>query len=363
MMEKFISLFSEFSSDFNEKSLDISFTDLEIDSFDLLELRSSLEERLQSSFEDSVWIKFNTPRDIYKNLSQSKSQSIALKDSIKTKRSYKLNMPQMALGGLGESWLMKEIGDSHWSMITNGLNVASDKISDKLGNRLYATFVRIRYKSDKALFNFYENEQIDLNGEIKRYGKNLFLSDIKFGNGLSAELLSSFVSRSGDNSTLMKGEVEIDDTCKIPQLDNFPAFSSEYKQIRKSEKNEIALMGEKLIFDSNASVFQTNYKINPYFDFNGVNLLYFAAYPMISDQCEREYFNSTDGIDWAIKSSTLSRDIYYFSNCDVDDTVNYVIRLNKKIGNKVFLVAEMFRQSDEKRMALIATCKEIKDDK
>ena len=34
------------------------------------------------------------------------------------RRSYDLNMPQMALGGLSESWLFKELGDIHWRLIT-----------------------------------------------------------------------------------------------------------------------------------------------------------------------------------------------------------------------------------------------------
>ena len=54
----------------------------------------------------------------------------------------RLNMPQMALGGLSESWLFKELGDIHWRLITRGLGTPSHEIADANGERLYATFTR-----------------------------------------------------------------------------------------------------------------------------------------------------------------------------------------------------------------------------
>jgi probable biosynthetic protein (TIGR04098 family) len=54
-------------------------------------------------------------------------------------------MPQLQWGGLSEHWLLKELGDMHWSLITAGLGTTSDKVTDSAGERLYAAFVRLRW--------------------------------------------------------------------------------------------------------------------------------------------------------------------------------------------------------------------------
>ena len=39
-----------------------------------------------------------------------------------------------------------------------------------------------------------------------------------------------------------------------------------------------------------AAIFDSEYEIVPFHDINGVGLLYFAAYPIISDICSLRYF-------------------------------------------------------------------------
>ena len=69
-----------------------------------------------------------------------------------------ISMPQMALTGLSESWLMKEIGDCHWHMLCENLGLKSNEIFDEFGNRLYAAFVRIKTESCNSLKDYMENE-------------------------------------------------------------------------------------------------------------------------------------------------------------------------------------------------------------
>ena len=83
-------------------------------------------------------------------------------------RSYTLNMPQMLWGGMSENWLLKELGDIHWKMITYGLGVPSDALVDSNGERLYASFVRLRWESTSNLFNFKKNYIISIEIKLSR---------------------------------------------------------------------------------------------------------------------------------------------------------------------------------------------------
>jgi hypothetical protein len=123
----------------------------------------------------------------------------------RTGRSFNINMPQMSMGGLSESWLFKELGDMHWQMIT----------VDATGNRLYATFTRISVSSN-ALVSYEENTPFDLEGDPSRFGAGIYFSEINFTNG-RARIMSSFSMRgeNGSNVNLLKGQPKIPPNCKI----------------------------------------------------------------------------------------------------------------------------------------------------
>ena len=86
-------------------------------------------------------------------------------------------MPQMANSALSENWLLKELGDLHWKLLSDGIEQKSSEFKDEIGNRLYATFIRIYY-SLSNLKSFQENERIDFSGSIKRFGNSTYLSEI-----------------------------------------------------------------------------------------------------------------------------------------------------------------------------------------
>jgi len=108
------------------------------------------------------------------------------------------------------------------------------------------------------------------------------------------------------------------------------------------------------------NVYNINYSINPYYDLNGVGLLYFASYPTISDYCETQFFNSLDQINqWADEYFTTARDIFYFSNCNIDDIICLVINNYEFINEKrVKIYSSLIRKTDNTKMADIFTIKE-----
>lgn len=255
-------------------------------------------------------------------------------------RSYRLNMPHMALGGLSETWLFKEMGDAHWTLITGGLGVPSSRLTDANGARLYATFTRIQYRSNVPLVHFDEDDQLILTGKVSRYGAGYFFSDLNLVAGdkrITARLMSTFTKRQneGSNVGLLKGQPVIPSDCAIASLEDQPKFASEFRAHREA--------------NTSAHLFETIYDLQPVHDINGVGLLYFAAYPAISDLCEGRY--EPNPMQWALSASSIARDVFYLANCDLYDRIVYKLHEREGRTSRNTLI----RASDGKLMAYVVT--------
>jgi probable biosynthetic protein (TIGR04098 family) len=323
---------------FSEKELATPFDQLLIDSLALVSLRARLESYAGYEASDVLWTSARTPADLLVIFSGRKEQQVAYVGDNNTARSFHIGMPQMAMGGLSELWLFKELGDLHWSMITDGLECASSQLTDGNGKRLYATFTRITLAVN-ALSGYKENSQLNLAGQISRFGSGMFFSDITITNG-GAKLMSSFTMRAehSSNVTLLKGQPTIPPDSQIPKYSVLPTFAAEYRAIKA------AVAGSE--------IFSCEYKIVPQHDINGVGLLYFAAYPIICDICEARFKPQRN-------LSTVKRDVFYFNNCEPDETL--VFRLHSQHVDGVFQHSEtsLARKSDGVLMARVFTTREI----
>lgn len=255
-------------------------------------------------------------------------------------RQYHINMPQMAMGGLSESWLFKEMGDLHWALITQGLGAASSTLADANGARLYPTFTRIRFRASVPLTDFRENDLLEAEGEIARYGGSYFFSTLRYQAGdrrIDAELMSTFTKRAAEesNAALLKGQPPIPKNCAIPVLDAQPPFAAAFREHRAANER--------------AAAFATDYMLQPNYDINGVRLLYFAAYPMIADLCEARA--ATDPVDWHMSRSVIARDIFYAANCDIHDRIHYRLHMIDADRSE----ASLSRRSDGKLMSFVVT--------
>ena len=156
----------------------------------------------------------------------------------------------------------------------------------------------------------------------------------------SALIMSSFSMRgeSGSNVSLLKGQPKIPPNCKIAEHQTLPQFGQEYRTLRASGlSNEI---------------FSCEYEIIPQHDINGVGLLYFAAYPIISDICEARFVSQRN-------LSTIKRDVFYFSNCDPGETLVFRIHSRKESVSLFESESSISRKSDGVLMARIFTTREI----
>ena len=340
---------------------------LGIDSIDLVTLRVNLDSETGHEISDQHWLNIQTLGELVdyyqKKVSGAGAAGVAVHSEAGKKR-YIINMPQMALGGLSENWLFKETGDFHWHSLCTGLNEKSSSIEDEVGNRLYATFVRIRWESNTHLRGFLENEAIDMSSEMTRFGKGMYFSDLQIaserGKAIHMKLMTTFSFREhSDNSKLAKGQ-PASKNISIKEMPALPDFGEEYRSFRKGEIREVVL--QDIVFPvQDDSLWQMEYDIHPYIDLNGVNLLYFAAYPTISDYCEAKYFNREyvqAGELWADKAFTCARDIFYMANCNLTETIIFKLHYFEKIsGNRVKISTSLSRKSDGKVLAHIFTIK------
>lgn len=355
-----------------EKDLYKPIIELGVDSIDFVMLRVELDRLYNKEIPDSIWLKIDSFENLIAFYESASSALTTTNKSAKRQEFsnsvYKINMPQMAVGGLSENWLFKELGDVHWDMLTSGLGVPSYDLIDDLGNRLYATFVRFRYSSKNSFKQFKENETLSKSSSMNRFGESMYFSNHNISNerqSLDINLMTTFATRGNDNTKLTKGKPGGILLNGIEEVYNFPLFGSEYKSLRKEELSNLRFGNYEFKFDSNVE-FETDYFLNPYLDLNGVNLLYFAAYPVISDYCESIYMDSINMLEkgnyWAQSAYTVFKDVFYFNNCNITDTVVYrlnsVVRINK---NHIQTISTLIRKSDNTKMAKILAVKRIEE--
>lgn len=362
-------------ADFDEAKPETPFKRLAIDSFGLITLRIGIEQLVGGQISDREWGALQSPADLLALAETEKAPPVQPEADLRFQgkgwgggeppkpappaktppttgsrpasetRKQIINMPQMAMRGLSESWLFKEMGDLHWHALCKGLETPSSAIADSEGSRLYATFTRIRLDLEAPLTDFRENQELLFDLAPSRFGAGMFFGDIDISGETAkahAMLMTSFskFGEAGSNTSLMKGQPVIPDGCEIPGLTAAPEFSQQYRTLRAEELPP--------------ALFETSYEMQPVHDINGVGLLYFAAYPMIADICAARHFGPTL---LAGRSTTL-RDICYFANAMPDETLVYRIHSEQTEGDRLRYRATLSRKSDGKTMALIETEKQ-----
>jgi len=363
-MKTYVEVLQEAIPGLTAHDLNIPFSESSIHSLDSIILRDALENYFGFEIPDTTWLGFNNLSEAlgYCNFKRGLQDRPIVPDAkINTQRSQEIKMPQMANSALSENWLLKEMGDMHWEMLSHGLNQKSSEFTDSQGNRLYAAFVRVSYSID-PLNDFHEHEILQLKGAIKRYGNYAYYSSVKGecnGKSLKANLMTSFSARkANDNSQITKSNPE-ENVNHVEELERTPEFYNEHRLFKKGLINGVQ-SGKYYFKNSNATLESSRYTINPHFEINGVGLLYFASYPIIADTCASEFFKTTMEMkDYDSEYHTVHRDIFYFANCNASDRI--IIKLNDAQlidDNKLKMTVSMYRESDNKLMAKLFTVKQ-----
>ena len=356
-MKQYLHILQNVNAKISEDDLYIPIKNTNIDSLDLVVLRVALEKHFELEIPDVVWFSYQTLAEaleyFHKNKGLLKINQNTEKTDIVHSEYLEIRMPQMANSALSENWLLKFLGDTHWQLITKGFQKKSSEFRDDNGNRLYSTFIRINY-SISPLCQFSENETIDFNSSIKCFGNNTFLSSVIGNcgeNKISASLMTTFsVRECTDNNKISKCDPKVR-TNKISELSKTPLFLNDFRLLRKGLIEEIST--DYGIFPINDDIlFSCEYSINPYYEINGVGLLYFASYPIISDKCFDEFYKENGNLQ------TIYRDIFYFANCNSSEKIIFRLNSIEKIDNGLKTTVSLFRKSDNIILSKILTVKQ-----
>lgn len=326
-----------------------NWSELGLDSFDLLSLRLVLEEALGAEIADMDWVAAGSPAELALVVARSDGRRPAAEaPAVALRETVEIGMPQMALCGLSESWLLKALGDWHWRLIGAALQARPVAITDSFGNRLYPAFTRLRFVSNRPLAAFEEGERLDIEASLSRYGAGIFFSSIAIagaeGRTIAAELMSTFALRSaaGGNGQLLRGQPLLPDPCAAPALAEMPRFGAAYGEKRRRKDLVQPILA------------RCSYELLPQYDINGVGLVYYAAYPMMADICQMRVH--AEGTAWATGTSVVARDICYFANADPGAILEW--RLHRDAGGDGLATEASIVRDDGVVMALVSSRKE-----
>lgn len=278
-----------------------------------------------------------------------------------------INMPQMASNGLSENWLFKYCGDLHWQALCDSLAIQSSELRDDSGARLYPTFVAISCRYSQPLSSVRENQRFDTAVDLSRFGSSFYHSRVTLFDEAARfvlEMLTTFVARSEEGrNDLRRSTPRSDLACSARELCEPPAILTRSQGMRRDEIRQYDFNGCHLDPGESSLNLTRDYEPSPYVDFNGANLLYFAAYPTICDTLERQIIVA-EGLgrqeaDWAMATSTTARDVYYYANLDLGSSLRVKLKRLDCKDQSVVMHTTMTGLSDEKPIADLLTERRI----
>lgn len=249
-----------------------------------------------------------------------------------------VGMPQMAVRGLSENWLFKFCGDRHWHELSRLFGTRSQDFVSEEGERIYSSFVAIRGRYAIPLSKIEENTEITFSIEMDHFGMSLLRSRqtgmIDGAPALQMEMLTKFVARekAGSNA-LVRSSMRPVPVLPISEMQTPPKLLRDFQQVR-SEKPYVLEADGRGVSGKIRTEATLPYLPNPYTDYNGAGLLYFASFPSICDCMERRAIRQDFGSDWSLVSGTIKRDIFYFGNLDLGDAIEVQISKADLLGGE-----------------------------
>jgi probable biosynthetic protein (TIGR04098 family) len=251
-------------------------------------------------------------------------------------------MPELVLGGLSESWLLKQCGDQHWRLLARLGGTRPETLADSFGNRLYPSVLAYSLKGD-GLHLFAEGARLTVTSRIEVVHLSRALSSHEIVQNrpdarVVVTILSQLVRRVDSNARLVRGDTQL------------PALLLELGDLAghplQQERARMTAVAKALSTATSAPEVSAIFEPCPSADFNGVGLFYFAQYPQIVDR-----------IEWSYRSvlrcnpiaALLSRSTFYYGNLDPGDSVRIEIRDVSVSASRHELdhSACVFRQSDD----------------
>ena len=281
-----------------------------------------------------------------------------------------IHLPQTDAAGLSENWLFKHCGEKHWDYLCAAMGVSgvnANEMRDDAGNRLYPTFLAIRGRYTTPLCTVEMDQQFQTTVQLNHFGRAFFHSTITFSNEearFDLEMLTTFVARyrQGLNDlhqSLPAANLAYNST----PLKSSPPLLKLGQKLRHGEITNYDFAGYHFASSENDLNLQISFEPSPYIDYNGAGLLYFAAYPTITDTLERQLIIRHELLegagDWAVRTSTVARDVFYYRNLDLGQRLTAHIRRFNRVGENIILHTTLKSESDGAALADIFTAKRV----
>jgi probable biosynthetic protein (TIGR04099 family) len=226
-----------------------------------------------------------------------------------------LGMPHLCMGGLSETWLLKELGHRHWSMLAGGSGRSVPDFRDAAGEPVYPAFTSIAIR-DAAFNTLHQHDELAFSSQGFRISRSQFTTvhrlSVKGRSVGMLELTSIFVKRleKGRNRSVVR--LTIDGLPPFSPSAGLGTFAATAADIRSDRWHEHFGFSKEDRRESGRLVIDPC----PSQDFNGVDFLYFAAYQAFIDRAEWAFFRPL-GPRW----STVRRDLVYRGNIEPGERI------------------------------------------
>jgi probable biosynthetic protein (TIGR04098 family) len=239
-------------------------------------------------------------------------------------------MPQLDVRGLSEGWLYRHVGDLHWEAIGRQLGVTASEFRGEAGDRIYPTVVALRARARAPLAAVREDDDLEARVEVVPCGRACAhgrIAVVAGAVGISVELLTTFAVRDpGGGLRMALPAPEL--AARWRTAEETPAIARLAKAARRGEPADDPFAGPYVAPERELKnpLGRLEHEPSPYGDYNGAGLLYFATYPTIADTVERKLvqrlaLSPRPKEDWALATSVVGRDIFYYGNLPLGETL------------------------------------------
>jgi probable biosynthetic protein (TIGR04099 family) len=268
-----------------------------------------------------------------------------------------LGMPDLCLGGLSETWLLRECGHRHWLLLAQAAGRAVPDFCDCAGDPIYAAFVAVTVR-DARFDAAHEHDELTVGSRLTRISRTRFMSVHRLavrGRPVGEVVMTSvFVKRmqAGLNRSIARVEVP-----GLPPVEPAPEFADDAAMVAAMRRGrwEEHLRTEHPGFTHADAAALDRLVIDPCpaQDFNGADFLYFSSFQAFVDRAEWAFLRPDPRI------TTRRRDIVYHGNIEPGDRVAIVLRAVRRGAGTLGHWCSIAREDDAAPLADIFTLRGV----
>ncbi len=267
----------------------------------------------------------------------------------KSDSSVLLGMPHLCIGGISETWLLKELGHRHWQLLAQAAGRDVPDFHDHDGRAVYAAFNAVSLRG-LDLNAAGENDRLDIASDLARLSRTqfrsvhkLYLRDMLVG---TVELISVFVKRTitGRNRSIVR--VDIDGLPPIAPSEDAARLGNDAAAVRSDQWS--AHMGFTRV-DARL-LFRQEIDPCPTQDFNGAGFLYCATFQAFTDRAEWEFWRDASQL-----LSTAHREIVFRGNIEIGERVAIALLALKETDDGFKHWCRIKRVEDDQILADVFT--------